>query len=61
MTPAEKVEVLRKAIEEIRLLTFDECWESHYFDVEKCLKNEPRDWAKIQAIAAKAMRKVEAP
>ena len=59
MTDPEKIRVLLAAMDKIRALTFDECWDEHRFDFEKCRKNEPRDWAKVQAIAAKAKRDTE--
>lgn len=57
MTDPEKIAYLQKALDEIRALTFDDCWEEHYYDFEYCRKEEARDWAKVQSTAANALRK----
>lgn len=58
VTSDEKLKVLREAVQEIRELTFDECFEVHGLRGE-CRKPEQRDWARIQSIAAKVLRVTE--
>lgn len=43
------------AMEEIRVLTFDPCFQHHGL-TGKCFKNLPKDWAAIQSIAAAILR-----